>query len=162
MAKEKGGKKNQGGKIEAIVTDLVKPLIEEKGFELWDVRFEKEGAMWYLRVLFDKDGGITSDECELVTEPVNKLIDKQSFIEMIDILEIGSPGMSRILRKPEHFEKCMNEPVKAMVRDEKGKTKAITGILSAYNKENDSIIITEGEENKELNVSKCLKIMLNQ
>lgn len=149
MPKEKGGKRNQGGKIEALVTELVSPIVSEQGFDLWDVRFEKEGAMWYLRILFDKEGGITSEECGEITEPLNKLIDKQSFIDMIDILEIGSPGLSRILRKPQHFEYSMGKPVKAMVRDENGKTMAVSGTLCAYNEEDGSILITELSENTE-------------
>ena len=40
------------------VRELAQPIADELGFFLWDVRFEKEGATWYLRVLIDKDGGI--------------------------------------------------------------------------------------------------------
>ena len=58
MPKEKGGKKNQAEKVEQLTEQKVLPIIEQYGYELWDVIFEKEGAMWYLKVLFDKaDGG---------------------------------------------------------------------------------------------------------
>lgn len=45
------------------VRELAQPIADELGFFLWDVRFEKEGATWYLRVLIDKDGGIDMDDC---------------------------------------------------------------------------------------------------
>ena len=34
-------------------------VVEEMGLQLWDVRFEKEGASWYLRLFIDKEGGVT-------------------------------------------------------------------------------------------------------
>ena len=37
------------------VRELAQPIADELGFFLWDVRFEKEGATWYLRVLIDKE-----------------------------------------------------------------------------------------------------------
>ena len=44
------------------VRELAQPIADELGFFLWDVRFEKEGATWYLRVLIDKDGGIDMEQ----------------------------------------------------------------------------------------------------
>ena len=41
------------------VWNIAQPLAEELGLILWDVRFQKEGAEWYLRIFIDKqDGGI--------------------------------------------------------------------------------------------------------
>ena len=58
------------------VRELAQPIADELGFFLWDVRFEKEGATWYLRVLIDKDGGIDMDDCEAFTRPMNKVLDE--------------------------------------------------------------------------------------
>ena len=44
------------------IRDLAQPLCDELGLFLWDVRFEKEGTTWYLRVLIDKDGGVDIDD----------------------------------------------------------------------------------------------------
>lgn len=151
-------KKPQGGKIEDRAYDLVKPLIEEKGFTLWDVCFEKEGAMWYLRILFDKEGGVDSDECEEISRPLNQLIDKQDFIGSIDILEIGSPGLSKKLRKPEHFRRCTGEKIRATVRDDKGKEVSVFGILADYNEEKNEITVKNGDEEKTLSIPECVKI----
>lgn len=152
-------KKENSGRIEERAYNLVAPLLEEKGYKLWDVCFEKEGAMWYLRILFDKDGGINSDECEEVSEPINKLIDKQDYIGKIDILEVGSPGLTKKLRKPEHFLACIGERIRVTTRDEKGKEVSTYGILSTYNEENNSFTL-EGEntEPQSFSVSECVKV----
>ena len=64
------------GATEQKVYDLVKPVTDELGYFLWDVSYVKEGAMWYLRVFIDCDEGITIDDCEKVTEPVNAILDE--------------------------------------------------------------------------------------
>jgi len=153
-------KKNKNsGRIEERAYALAAPILEEKGYKLWDVCFEKEGAMWYLRILFDKDGGIDSDECEEVSEPLNKLIDKQDFIGKIDILEIGSPGLTKRLRRPEHFRACIGERIRVTVRDEKGKEVSIFGMLSDYDDKTASFTLTkDGGEKESFAVSDCVKI----
>lgn len=155
---EKGGKKAQSGRIEELAEKLVQPIIEQYGCTLWDVCFEKEGAMWYLRVLFDEDGGVDSDKCGEITEPINKLIDKQDFIGSIDILEVGSPGLTKKLRKPQHFRQCMGEKIRVTVRDEKGKEVSLYGVLSDYSEEEKSITLDSDGEKQTLPLSKCIKV----
>lgn len=152
-------KKENGGRIEERAYALAAPILEEKGYKLWDVCFEKEGAMWYLRILFDKEGGIDSDECEEVSEPLNKLIDKQDFIGKIDILEIGSPGLTKRLRRPEHFRACIGEKIRVTVRNEKGKEVSIFGTLLGYDDENNSFTLEKDSgETENFAVSDCVKI----
>ena len=140
-------------KIEEQATQAVLPLLEQAGCELWDVCFEKEGAMWYLRVLFDREGGIDSDSCEEISRPINDLFDKQRFIEQVDILEIGTPGISRRLRKAMHFRMWLGKQVRAQVKTEKGET-YITGTLEDYNEEKNEITVS-GET---VMLKKCIKV----
>ena len=153
MAKEKGGKKGLAPRIESEAKALAQPLIEQSGCTLWDVCFEKEGAMWYLRVLFDSDEGIDSDRCEEISKPVNELFDKQGFIEQVDILEIGTPGIFKKLRKPEHFREYIGKRVRAQVKSDKGE-RFVIGLLDEYDEENSEIVI-EGEK---IRLKACIKI----
>lgn len=47
------------GATEQRIYDAVKPIADGFGFRIWDVRFEKEGAYWYLRIFIDHENGIT-------------------------------------------------------------------------------------------------------
>lgn len=115
--------------------------------------------MWYLRILFDKDGGLDSDECEALSKPLNELMDRQDFIGKVDILEIGSPGLTKRLRKPAHFRACLGEPIRVTVRGEKGKEHAVFGILSDYREEDGAFTLTEeGKEPTAYKISDCVKI----
>ena len=153
MAKEKGGKKALAPKIEQEATALALPLLKEAGCDLWDVCFEKEGAMWSLRVLFDREGGVDSDKCEEISKPINLLFDKQKFIEQVDILEIGTPGLYKRLRKPQHFKSEAGERVRAQVKTEKGEI-FIIGILQDYDEENGEITV----DGQKIKLSKCIKV----
>lgn len=151
---EKGGKKAQSGKIEDRARELCEPIVTAAGYKLWDVCFEKEGAMWYLRILFDGKDGVDSDTVGELTEPINKICDQQDFIQYVDILEVGSPGLSKKLRRPEHYEACMGEKIRATVRDEKGKEVAVPGILEGYDRENGTITV----DGQVIPLSKCVKV----
>lgn len=111
-----------------IVTNLAKPVLDELGLQLWDIRFEKEGASWYLRIFIDKDGGVNIDDCEAVSRSLDKIIDEADPISQAYYFEVSSPGIGRNLSKPAHFEAYIGEEVELRlirpidnVRDFKGK-----------------------------------------
>ena len=58
-------------KIVEIATNLVEPVVKKHLFELVDVEYVKEGPNWYLRIYIDKPGGITIDDCKVVSEEVS-------------------------------------------------------------------------------------------
>ncbi|MCL2755402.1 MAG: ribosome assembly cofactor RimP [Oscillospiraceae bacterium] len=154
-------------RIEDITRRAVTPFLEENACILWDVVFEKEGAYTYLRVLFDaksdnSDGvaPLDLDKCEKLTLPLNKLIDELEFMKKspIDIVEVGSPGITRRLRHAEHFERCTGKQVRVLRRLENGKTESTAGELTGYNAQDK--IITLGEE--EIPLKKALRINLEE
>jgi ribosome maturation factor RimP len=101
----------KGKNTVAVVTELALPVAQEMGVELWDVRFEKEGAMWYLRVFIDKQGGVDINDCENVSRKLDKLLDEVDPIDHSYTLEVSSPGIERDLVKPEHFSAFMGQDI---------------------------------------------------
>ncbi len=96
--------KKHGGNTVSIVTGIAKPIAEELGLILWDVRFVKEGASWYLRIFIDKEGGVTINDCETMSRAINGPLDEADPISQAYFLEVSSPGIERELSRPEHFE----------------------------------------------------------
>ena len=80
---------------ESKTEELIQPLIDANHFELVDVEWVKEGANWYLRVFIDKEGGITVDDCELVSRAFEETLDKEDYISENYIFEVSSPGLDR-------------------------------------------------------------------
>ena len=86
-------------------------MVKKNSFELVDVEFVKEGPNWYLRIYIDKPGGITIDDCKVVSEEVSDLLDKEDPIPQSYFLEVSSPGLERPLKKDSDFEKFKGELV---------------------------------------------------
>lgn len=109
MGKTNSGSK--GGNTVSTVTKIALPVAQQLGLDLWDVRFEKEGASWYLRIFIDKPEGINIDDCERMSKAVDPLIEAADPIDQSYFLEVCSPGIERELRRPEHFEKMAGREV---------------------------------------------------
>ncbi len=124
---------------------LILPILEENDFSLYDSEFVKEAGSYYLRIYIDKPGGITIDDCELVSRAFNTKLDEEDFIEEAYIMEISSPGLGRQLKKDRHFEKSLGEEVDVKLFKKGDYGKEFTGILEAFDKENVSIRLESGE-----------------
>lgn len=94
---------------EVKVLPILEPIIAEKGLELVDLEFVKEGVNWYLRVYIDKDGGVNIDDCEAVSRALEVKLDEKDPIEQAYILEVSSPGIDRPLKKDADFVKYQGE-----------------------------------------------------
>lgn len=115
-------RKNHGGNTAQMAEKLIAPVLKERGLELWDVRFEKEGSQWYLRYFIDKEGGVNIGDCEYVSRAVDKLLDETDPIEQSYILEVGSPGIERELVRDWHFERYTGHAVQVrLIRPAGGK-----------------------------------------
>ena len=115
--------------------ELLLPLIRQHEFELVDVEYVKEGGNWYLRAYIDKPGGITVDDCELISRALGDLLDEKDFIEDSYILEVSSPGLGRPLRKDKDFARSIGEEVEVKTFRAVNHQKEFTGILKEYDKE---------------------------
>lgn len=99
------------GNTVSRVTEIIRPFADEMGLALWDVRFLKEGASWYLRIFIDKDGGVDINDCADFSRKVNKPLDDADLIDQSYILEVSSPGIERELVKEAHFLACLGQKV---------------------------------------------------
>lgn len=114
---------------------IVAPIVEQNHFELIDVEYIKEAGNWYLRVYIDKEGGITIDDCELVSRALSDQLDKDDFIEDSYILEVSSPGLGRPLKKEKDFARNIGEEVEVRLFQAIDKQKEYIGALASYDKD---------------------------
>lgn len=114
---------------------LLAPVLSENHYELYDVEYVKEGSNWYLRTYIDKDGGITVDDCELVSRALSELLDKDDFIPDAYIMEVSSPGLGRQLKRDKHFEKSIGEEIEIKLYKALNKKKEYVGMLKAFDSE---------------------------
>ena len=65
----------------SVVWDIAKPIADELGLILWDVKFVKEGARWYLRITIDKEDGVGIDDCVNMHHAIDGPLDEADPIE---------------------------------------------------------------------------------
>ena len=138
--------------------ELLKPIAEENGVEIYDVEFVKEAGEYYLRAYIDKEGGVNIGDCEAVSRKLSDELDKEDFIEEGYILEVSSPGLGRTLKKDRHLEKSIGEEVEIKLYKPIDKVKEFTGILKSFDEK--SITITENDEDRTFERSGIAKIRL--
>lgn len=139
------------GNTAEVCFRLAQPLAEELGLYLWDVRFVKEGAQWYLRIFIDKAGGVDINDCVAMTRAINPVLDEADPISQSYCLEVSSPGIERELSRPEHFEAFEGFPVVVRrIRPLDG-VKEFAGLLVGYQ---DHTITIEQEDGTPLSFAK--------
>ncbi len=119
---------------------LLKPIVEEHGFEIYDVEFVKEAGTFYLRAFIDKEEGININDCEVVSRRLSELLDEKDFIPDAYILEVSSPGLGRQLKKDKHFEKSIGEEVEVKLFKALEKQKEFVGVLKSFDAETITIV----------------------
>ena len=119
---------NTASRVEALIA----PTVSQMGYDLWDVRFLKEGASWYLRVYIDKPEGIDINDCTDVSHAVDAILDEADIIAQSYYFEVCSPGVERELTRAEHFEKMTGrEVIVHLIRPVDGE-RDFCGTLSAF------------------------------
>ncbi|MBQ5310441.1 MAG: ribosome maturation factor RimP [Oscillospiraceae bacterium] len=142
MSKRSGTGK---GNTVSLVYELAQPIADSLGLKIWDITFEKEGALRYLRVLIERPGSVIDmDDCEKMSRPLSDILDEKDPIDEQYILEVGSPGLGRELRKPEHFKEYEQCPVRIRYIREHDGIKEFIAVINSYNEE-ESILDVETE-----------------
>lgn len=126
------------------VYELIKDAVAAEGVELWDVRFLKEGASWYLRVFIDKPEGISIDDCTNVSHAIDPIIDEADPIDVSYYLEVCSPGIERELTRRRHYEESVGKTVRLKLYKACDGKKELTGTLE--NVGEDSITLNAGTD----------------
>jgi len=130
--------------IKSTVEEMVKPYLDEQGFELVDIEYVKEGSNWFLRVYVDKEGGIDIDDCGRVSEYLSSKLDENDPIPVAYFLEVSSPGAERPLKKPSDYDKAVGKHVFVTTYEPINGLKEFEGTLESYNE--DQLVVKIGKK----------------
>ena len=119
-------------KIEEKVQELLEPIINKLGYDLYDVIYTKEGKDYYLKIFIDKEEGIGIEDCEKVNNEINDILDEKDLIPESYFLEVSSPGVERLLRKEKHFLKNIGKEIIIKLYRPINKKREFTGLLNSF------------------------------
>lgn len=124
--------KKKGGNTVNTVWELAAPIAQRLGLILWDVKFLKEGANWYLRIIIDKEGGVGIDDCVAMNDALEAPLDEADPIEQSYNLQISSAGIERELVRDFHFQMFLGADVTVKFRTAVGDAKVHKCVLKGY------------------------------
>ena len=107
---------------------LIKPIVESMGCRLFDVELKPERG-WVLRVIIDREGGVSIKDCEDVSRRISPLLDVEDLIPFSYTLEVSSPGLDRSLEKPEHYEFFTGRRARVFLREPVRERREILGVI---------------------------------
>ncbi|MGH8502266.1 MAG: ribosome maturation factor RimP [Gammaproteobacteria bacterium] len=98
------------------LTQLIEPVIEGLGYELWGCEYVPRRRQSLLRVYIDRRDGVTLDDCGRVSHQLSGVLDVEDPIGGAYILEVSSPGLDRLLLKADHFRRFLGHRVKIRLK----------------------------------------------
>lgn len=147
------------GKTEQLVAQLAQPICETYGCFLYDVEFKCEGGNWFLRVFIDKDGGVTLDDCELVSKALDEKLDETDPIGPAYFLEVSSPGIDRKLSQPWHFEAYRGETVDVKLYKRLDGQRHLIGTIADYS--DGTLLLDLGDKTVSLTAKEMARVNLH-
>ncbi len=115
------------GDIADRLWDTLESYFEAEGVELDDLEVRGSGRI--VRVIVDAPGGIGVDRIAELSRGVARLLDTTEPVDGSYTLEVTSPGLERLLRRPSHFEKAIGREVDVKTTEEIEGSKRHRGVL---------------------------------
>ena len=123
---------------EPLVTQLqtfVEPILADHGMELVELTCHPQGRQQVVRLLVDKVGGVTIQQCARVNQSIGRALESANLIEASYTIEVSSPGLDRPLASKRDFERAIGEDVVVDLSIGEGRSKELRGMLLAVQHE---------------------------
>ena len=146
-------------KIKQICEEKLRPVIEEMGYELVEVSYEKENGGMSLIFIIDKDGGVTVDDCEVVNKKIDPILDELNPTDDKPYtLVVSSPGLDRPLKTDRDLTRNLGKDVDVTLFSKLDGKKLFTGALESFDEK--AIVLDLGKEKISLDRNKIASIKL--
>ncbi len=103
--------------IDAKLYSQIAQIVESQGYTLFDIEVVRENDNLILRICIHSAKGIAHSDCQKISEIISPLLDVYEPFEGAYLLEVSSPGIERILSKPQHFACFVGQKVQITLND---------------------------------------------
>ena len=119
-------------------------LLPSMGLELFDIQFRREGHGWVLRLVVDKEDGVTLDDCSRVSRETSDFLDVEDIIGHPYHLEVSSPGLERPLRSIEECRRHCGKKARFKLRDDVDNQRLVIGDIQTVEDDQVEVVTDEG------------------
>ena len=117
------------------VQALVEPILADREMELVELTIRPQGGQQLIRVLVDKIGGVTIQQCAQVNLRIGEALESANLIEGSYTIEVSSPGLDRPLVNKRDFERALGEDLVVTAATPEGRSRELQGMLLAVQHE---------------------------
>ena len=134
---------------EEQIRQLAEPMLASVGMELVQVECLKMKSRWLVRIYMDREeGGVTLDDCALVSNQLGDLLDVHDVPPGPYTLEVSSPGLDRPLQRDKDFLKYRGSRINVRLREKIDGRRHLCGELIDYVDEDGRKVLVMGETGK--------------
>lgn len=138
------------------IRELAIPVIEDEGMELIELECLWMKTRWLIRLYIDKPGGVTIDDCSVISNQLGDILDVHNVPAERYTLEVSSPGLNRPLTRDKDFVNYRGSKVQLKLASAVEGSKNVSGKLLDYvGKEGEGVVIVE-RAGKELHIPRSL------
>ena len=113
------------------IRQLAEPILAAASAELVELTLHRHGGQLRVRLLVDKVGGVTIQDCARLNQLVGQALDEANVIEGYYTLEVSSPGLDRPLVSKRDFERAIGEELEVELLEAVGGSTHVKGQLLA-------------------------------
>ena len=147
------------GSVAARLRPILAPIAQEMDVMLWDVKFIKEGSVWFLRILIDKmSGDMDVDTCADFSRIVSKKLDEIDPVEEAYYLEVSSAGIERDIATDEQFAWAVGKPVSVKLFAPMDGEKTFLGTITGKNGKEFTLQTAQGDKNIEISKAAYVRL----
>ncbi|HEX7153434.1 MAG TPA: ribosome maturation factor RimP [Thermoanaerobaculia bacterium] len=119
----------------------IQKIVASEGLELVHIDYRRQGRSFLLRIDIDKEGGVTLEDCSLVSQQVSTFLDVEDPIPAEYELQVSSPGLDRKFYKPADYVKFIGRLVRVKTSKAIRGLHVIVGRLKAFDGE--TVVVTD-------------------
>lgn len=119
----------------SAIQAIIEPILADHRMELVEFTCRPSGRQLQVRVLVDRVGGVTIQQCARANQAIGEALDAANVIEESYTVEVSSPGLDRPLARKHDFERAIGEEVRLEAQVEAGRTATYTGMVLAVQHE---------------------------
>jgi ribosome maturation factor RimP len=125
------------------LTARFRALLEEEGFDLWELEIGAQAGRTVLRIFVDRQPAVTLEECAAWSRRLSRYLEDENLLKGAYVIEVGSPGIERSLSRPEHYHRYVGHHVEVRLHDLRDGRRIYRGELRAAG---DASIVVEDAE----------------
>ena len=148
-------------KVKQICEENLRPVIEEMGYELVEVSFEKENGGMSLIFTIDKEEGVTIDDCEIVNRKIDPILDELNPTDDKPYtLVVSSPGLDRPIKTDRDLKRSLGKEIDLTLFAKVDGQKLFTGVLKSYDEKTVTLETAKGEKTFERDKVANMKLVI--